>query len=82
MECILDATVNIASENGRFEDTFDYEEEGKELGYRSWRGVRMIWNLGMLGWVLGTRMVCGADRDEWEEEEGMDVDEYGDSDSD
>jgi hypothetical protein len=44
---VLDATVDIASEDGRFEDTFDHEEGEKEgeLGYRSWRGVRIIWSL-------------------------------------
>lgn len=29
MECVLDATVDIASEDGKFEDTLDRKEERK-----------------------------------------------------
>ena len=93
VEYVLDAMVNIAREqsslgDGTFEDTFDHEEgeEGGDLGYR--KLVRCANDLEFGGVRLGVGIGEGVEwgpyvyREEWEEEEGMDVDEYDDSDSD
>ena len=95
IEYVLDATVDIAREqsslgDGNFEDIFDRDAgaDGEPLGYRElarcandleFGGVRLGVGIGNSGCVWGPYV----DREEWEEEEGgMEVDEYDDSDSD
>ncbi|KIM49897.1 hypothetical protein M413DRAFT_439023, partial [Hebeloma cylindrosporum] len=92
VEYVLDATVDISKEQsslgyGTFEETFDVDEseEGEEgLGYR--KLVKCANDLEFGGVRLGVGLAAGV---RWgpyytdiEEEEGMEVDEYDDSDSD
>jgi len=92
---LLDSTVDIAREqsclgDGMFEDMFDHEEgeAGGELGYR--KLVRYMNDFGFGGDGLGVGIgdLKGgvwrpySEREEWDEEDRMDVDTYDDGDSD
>ena len=92
VEYVLDATVDIAREqsclgDGTFEDTFDCEEgeEGGDLGYRKLEKCVNDLEFGTVRLGVGIGNLQGGvwgpyvDR---QEEEGMDVDVYDDSDSD
>lgn len=88
VEYALDATVDSAREqsslgDGTFEETFDCDEEegGGRLGYRKLRMCGNDLGFEVVRWGVGLGTGAWGPYED-REEEGMDIDDYDDGDSD